>query len=194
MRYPHMSPEIFHSKWSSYLKNASVLLYNENAFFHCLTSNLFLWRRRLRESLFFRIRRGSRETIVGRKPRKLALNPVTNPSHESSREILFISSSRRQLNNRNSDARHFLCSSAISPVFHPVSQTLSIRLPRGETSILLGDNSEIVPDRSLRRALGRNARESCRRRRHLPSFLPFDVPRYHSRASVRKGSQSYRRV
>lgn len=64
-----------------------------------------------------------------------------------------------------------------------MSRTLSIR--GSEIPIPLGDNNEIVPDRSSRRA--KPLWEET------PSFR-FDVSRRHSRASVRKGSQSYRRV
>ena len=109
--------------------------------------------------------------------------------HESG-EILFISSSRRQLNDRNSEVelvehflrffRYFRLSSCISNSLDPQS--------RGETSILLGDNSEIVPDRSSRRAkpaLGRKKESSLSFRLTFHSAFPARTcGKVHSRTDV----------
>lgn len=135
-------------------------------FFRRSSRKSFLWSHRLRESLLFRLGRGSRETLVRRKPRKLALTRDTNPSRcrTSLGKILFISSSRRQLNDRNSSAE------PLSPFFRHFIPSFALRIsnsldPRGGISILLGDNSEIVPDSSSRRA-----KPLWEETRELPSF------------------------
>lgn len=100
------------------------------------------------------------------KTRKLALTRDTNPSRcrTSLGKILFISSSRRQLNDRNSSAE------PLSPFFRHFIPSFALRIsnsldPRGGISILLGDNSEIVPDSSSRRA-----KPLWEETRELPSF------------------------
>lgn len=74
--YSHTSVEIFHFRRVPKTSKYIIL----RVFFVVQDASYFCGDIVYAESLFFRLGHDSRETLVGRKPRKLALTRGTNPS------------------------------------------------------------------------------------------------------------------
>jgi len=101
----------------------------------------------------------------------------------ASDKILFITSSRRQLNDRNSGVEH---SPSILPPSRPVADHPLDPPPTSGFAILLGDNSEMATDRGSWR--GNTPTRNSRAGFLLPPHPTFYAASF-SRA--RKGSRSY---